>query len=200
MGSVSITEHSLDLGRAVLVEQPFRYAIVPNCVPTQMASQLLSWLETTPRWKLVETDFYAQYEFSLLGCLEAEASAATNPELVATLRADMETMFGCHLTEKVDVVAHRLVTGQRIGIHNDYLVGEETHRLVVQLNRGLTDQEGGFLMLFRSASSKDVHKIVRPEHASGLLFEISANSFHAVSQMHGNERHSLVYSFYATPR
>ena len=85
----------------------------------------------------------------------------------------------------------------------DYLVGEETHRLIVQLNRGLRDEDGGFFMLFNSFEPQDVYRILRPVGGSGIGFEIGLNSNHAVSQIHRGERYTLVYSFYArfdTPR
>ena len=87
--------------------------------------------------------------------------------------------------------------GQRIAIHNDYLIGEETHRLIVQVNRGLKDEDGGFFMLFNSFDASDVHRVLRPIHGSAIGFEISPASHHAVSRLYGEERYTLVYSFYA---
>ena len=55
-------------------------------------------------------------------------------------------------------------------------------------------------MLFNSADPTDIHKLFRPVNLSGLLFEISAASHHAVSQVHGGARYSLIYSLRAIPR
>ena len=87
--------------------------------------------------------------------------------------------------------------GQTIRIHNDYVEGHETHRLLIQLNDGWTDENGGMLMLFGSASHRDLKRVVRPLHGSALSFEISPDSYHAVSTIHGGERFTLVYSFKA---
>ena len=67
----------------------------------------------------------------------------------------------------------------------------------LQLNRGLSDADGGFFMLFSSSDPADVHKVIRPASLSALAFEISPTSYHAISQMHGNVRYSVVFSFYA---
>src|SRR3954465_12073601 len=82
-------------------------------------------------------------------------------------------------------------------IHNDYIGGEETHRLLVQLNRGWDVQDGGVLLLFGSVRPGDICRAVKPSHRSGFAFEISPNSFHAVSRMVNGERYTLVYSFRA---
>ena len=114
------------------------------------------------------------------------------------LRRAIGNHFGKHLGPRVELVAHKLVEGQRIAIHNDFLVGGETHRLTVQLNRGLDDEDGGFFMLFNSFDAADVHRVLRPVSGTGIGFEIGPHSHHAVSRMHGGERYTLVYSFHAT--
>ena len=191
---------ALDLTGAALVSAPFRYATLPVCLQRSVAGSLLDWLESDAPWRLVEAEFYEQWEFSLWDVEAPGTKALTSDEILSGLRAAMGRLFGCEFSEKVTLVAHRLSSGQRIAIHNDYLVGEETHRLVVQLNRGLTDEHGGFLMLFNSADARDVHEVLRPVHRGGLAFEISASSFHAVSRVHGGERYTVVFSFYAQPR
>jgi hypothetical protein len=119
------------------------------------------------------------------------------PAGLEAARRFIEEEFACQLTDRIDVVAHKLLPGQRIAIHNDHLVGEETHRLTVQLNRGLSDEDGGFFMLFNSRDAADVHGVLRPASNTAIAFEISTESHHAVSRLHGGERYTLVYSFHA---
>jgi hypothetical protein len=189
----------IDLHAATTAAAPFPHALAAECLPADVAAALLNWLEADAPWRLVEADFYEQYEFSLSDVCGPPAAALTEPSALAGLRTEMTRLFGRRFETRVSVVAHKLLPGQRIAIHHDYLTGEETHRLVVQLNRGLTDADGGFLMLFNSGDPKDVHQILRPVHRSGLAFEISAHSFHAVSRQHANVRYTLVFSFYAEP-
>jgi Rps23 Pro-64 3,4-dihydroxylase Tpa1-like proline 4-hydroxylase len=93
-----------------------------------------------------------------------------------------------------------LVAGQRIRIHNDYIPDQESHRVLVQLNRGWTDDMGGALIFFNSHDPTDMHRAFRPSHNSCVGFEISPKSLHAVSTIHSGERFTLVFSFYrATP-
>jgi Rps23 Pro-64 3,4-dihydroxylase Tpa1-like proline 4-hydroxylase len=95
-------------------------------------------------------------------------------------------------------VAHQIVDGQRIAIHNDFLGGEETHRLVLQLNRGWSENEGGMMMLFSDPGPESVCQILRPLSRSAVGFEIGPNSYHAVSRVSCAVRYTLVYSFYSS--
>jgi hypothetical protein len=178
--------------------QPFSYLILERVFPHTLVESLITSLEHCGRWRLVETDFYEQYEFSLLGVeLPIPLAHLVEPTGLETARRFIEEEFGRRLTHRVDVVAHKLLPGQRIAIHNDYLVGEETHRLTVQLNRGLSDEDGGFFMLFNSGDAAEVHRVLRPVCNTAIAFAISAKSYHAVSRLHKGERYTIVYSFHA---
>jgi hypothetical protein len=181
-----------------LVETPFRYFLADRCLAPEMETRLLSWLEGPVPWKLVATDFYEQFEFDLRDAmLPEELDALVAPKALERLCGKMERALGCRLGPRVDIVAHRLDPGQRIAIHNDLCDGGETHRLTVQLNRGLSDKDGGFFMLFNSDVASDVHRILRPVAGSAIGFAISAASYHAVSRLYGGTRYTLVYSFHA---
>ena len=188
------------LGRVRLHETPFRYFLARRCLELELELALLDWFETCAPWRLVSTDFYDQYVFSLLDvALPDRVSGLISSDNLASLRHEMRMIFDVCFDSRVMLVAHKLVAGQRIGIHNDYLVGEETHRLTVQLNRGLRDEDGGLFMLFNSFDPKDIHRIIRTVTGSGIGFEISESSNHAVSRLNNGERYTLVYSFYAEP-
>ena len=180
------------------VDSPFRYFLARRCLDQDAERALLDWFETLAPWTLVETDFYEQYEFSMLHtCLPLSLRPLTEHSNLSLLRGAMETLFDLAFSERVSMLAHQLVPGQRIAIHNDYLDGHETHRLTIQLNRGLHDRDGGMFVLFNSADPHDIHRIIRPLAGSGLGFEIGEGSNHAVSRLHHGERYTLVYSFYA---
>ena len=177
---------------------PFRYFLAQHCVTDHTALALLEWFETGAPWRLMTTDFYEQYEFSMLDvALPENASHLLSPCSFAVLRREMTRIFGVAFDQHVMLVAHKLMPGQRIAIHNDYLLGEETHRMTIQLNRGLVDRDGGFFMLFNSFDSEDIHRVIRPVTGSAIGFEIGENSHHAVSRLHAGERYTLVYSFVA---
>jgi Rps23 Pro-64 3,4-dihydroxylase Tpa1-like proline 4-hydroxylase len=95
----------------------------------------------------------------------------------------------------VDVSAHKLTLGQTIRIHNDAIEGEETHRVLIQLNDRWSIANGGLLMLFGSRAPEDLRSVIEPTHGSGFAFEISDRSFHAVSTINAGERFTLVFTF-----
>ena len=181
--------------------QPFSYLLAEACLTPSAERALLDWFETGAPWKQVSQDFYDQYEFSLLDVdLPGAAAGMVDPSELGLLRRELSEQFATSLSPQVNIVAHKLVTGQRIEIHNDHLPSGETHRLTVQLNRGLVDEDGGLIMLFNSNDAADVHRILRPVSGTALGFEISPASHHAVSRMHAGERFTIVYSFYAAKR
>ena len=177
---------------------PFSYFLADTCLAPQAEQEALDWLDAGAPWRLKETDFYEQFEFSLFdAALPPALASLVSSEGLAATRGFIERSLDCRLTERVDVVAHKLVEGQRIGIHNDYLSGQETHRLTIQINRGLSDEDGGFFMMFNSFDAGDVHRIIRPVSNTGVGFAIGPESHHAVSRVHGGNRYTLVYSFHA---
>jgi len=186
-----------DLCSREVVAAPFRYATLTGCFAPQSAEHLLKWFESDAPWVSKQTDFYEQYEFSCWDSASPATSYLTRGDVLDAVRSAMREMFGREFEPDASVVCHKLVRGHRIGIHNDYLIGEESHRLTLQLNRGLADTDGGFLMLFNSADPADVHRVLRPTHLSALAFEISPGSFHAVSEMHRGERYTIIYSLRA---
>lgn len=188
----------LDCSQFEVFSDPFPYAITTRTFDDDVSYSILEWLQAEAPWKLVETNFYEQFEFSLVdadppSCLRF----LTAPIFIASLSTMIEKLFGVSLGERVDVTAHKLIQGQRIRIHNDYIFGGETHRLLIQLNHGWKDEDGGLLMFFNSPEPSDVHKVFRPVHNTAVAFAISSDSNHAVSMIHGSERFTLVYSFYS---
>jgi Rps23 Pro-64 3,4-dihydroxylase Tpa1-like proline 4-hydroxylase len=177
--------------------EPFPYFTAAEGLGEGLSSALLGWLETEAPWRLVETDFYEQYEFSLSGVpVPPHLEFITGRPFLEDLRSKVEQIFNVRLAERIECTVHKLVPDQRIRIHNDFILGEETHRVLVQLNRGWHTEQGGFLMFFNSQDRSDVHRVFLPVHDSVVGFAISENSNHAVSTIHGGERFTLVFSFY----
>jgi hypothetical protein len=185
----------------LVVEQqrrPFPYLLADECLPVGLADALLDWFERDAPWALAKTNFYEQYEFNLLDAEQpASVRGLLSPIWLDRCRATMEQAFGTPLEARQTLVAHKLVGGQRIAIHNDFIPGGETHRLTIQLNRGLRDEDGGLFMLFNSFDPSDIHRILRPANGTGVAFAIGASSHHAVSKIHGGERFTLVFSYHA---
>ncbi len=187
---------SLDLALADFREEPFHYGLFRSVFATHANAALLEWLEDSDAWQLAQTDFYEQYEFCVDDVhLPSTVRFLQLPLIRAELCNAIGSLFKVELSSNVRLLAHKLVLGQHIGIHNDVIKGGETHRLTVQLNRGLADEDGGFFMLFDSPNPANIHKIFKPLNNSALAFAISERSNHAVSIQRSGVRFTLVFCF-----
>lgn len=176
---------------------PFKYFSATSFFKKTYTSRMLDWFESDAPWKLVEKDFYEQYEFSFLDtALPDDLNWMSEADTLNSVRATIEGVFDVTLSKKIDLTAHKLVSGQTIRIHNDFIPDQESYRLVTQLNRNWEPKNGGFLILFNRDDPTDVNKVIAPIHESCFGFEISADSNHAVSTIHSGERYTVVFSFY----
>ncbi|HEX8333007.1 MAG TPA: cyclophane-containing peptide 2OG-Fe(II) oxygenase YhhC [Segetibacter sp.] len=175
---------------------PFSHLVCPSVLERGIEKQLYEWFEHTNEWSLTEEDFYTQYEFVLSDRnVPDHLRCVIGSHTIDTIQNALKKTFTVKSLETVSIVAHKLVKGHKIGVHNDYINSEETHRLVVQINPNWDDANGGFLMLFHSPRAEDVSKIIRPINNSAFGFEISDRSYHAVSTVHNFSRYSVVYTF-----
>src|SRR5258708_29246084 len=84
----------IELSGARLLTLPFPHFVLRQCVDAKHAGALLAGLERTTAWRLVETDFYEQYEFSLLDSEHARLGGAfIDPIVLAELRRSMAALF-----------------------------------------------------------------------------------------------------------
>ena len=177
--------------------KPFPYLVSPQALDPDVSQAILQWFEADAPWKLVEADFYEQFEFSLQDVqLPANLTFLRAPFFVSAVKQRLSEHFTVALSDHLDITAHKLVAGQRIRLHNDFIPGAETHRFLIQFNRDWQEENGGLLLFFNSDDPADIHKIFCPIHNSAVGFAISATSYHAVSTLHAGERYTLVYSFY----
>ena len=188
----------LDLSTAISRAHPFPCFSVARVVSNELEQTLLAWLETEAPWRLTVMDFYEQYEFDFQDvALPSELEPMFSQDSLDELRQNVGALFGTALKPQIEITAHKLNRSQRIRIHNDARPEGETHRLLVQLNRGWSEANGGLLMLFRGPEVEALDDIIEPTSGSAFGFEISTASYHAVSQVYQGDRYTLVYSFYA---
>lgn len=178
--------------------EPFPHVLSRWAMSPELADRTLCWLEASAPWKLRVASFYEQWEIHLhQEVLPEDLREILTPSTVARLAREL-LPDGEAGSELIEVTAHRMIAGQTIRIHNDFRLGGEAGRVLVQLNRGWRDDQGGLLMLFGSGNADDVRRVLRPVHGSGFGFRISESSFHAVSTITSGERFTLVYSFRET--
>jgi len=175
---------------------PFEHTSAPAILPSELCASALDWLEHDAPWELRVESFYEQWELHINpNDLPIKLRALGSESTVERLTKKMITPLCSGKIELNEITAHKLVAGQTIKVHNDFLIGGETYRLLIQLNRGWLDDQGGMLMLFSSSSSDDVRRVIRPLHRSAFAFGITPHSFHAVSTIYSGERYTIVYSF-----
>jgi hypothetical protein len=189
---------SLALLEADVRTVPFPHATHAAPLPADLCDAALTWMLTDAPWRLRVASFYEQWELHLdPPALPADLQPLLAGETVDALQRRLLAPIAGAPLRLTEVTAHKLVPGQTIRVHNDHRPKGETHRLLIQLNRGWVDEQGGLLLLFGSAAADDVRRILRPTHRSAMAFEISPQSFHAVSTIQRGERYTLVYSFQA---
>lgn len=193
-------DHPLNLSNRTHSSEPFPHFHLENAVIPSIESPLIEWLEQDAPWHLTRADFYEQHEFSFEDCeLPTALRDLKSPAFIRYIKDGMSQSFSIGFDDRVDITAHRLTAGQVIKIHNDFIPGRETHRLLIQLNRSWVPDQGGLLILFSDSSAQAASKFILPKSRSVFGFEISTKSLHAVSKIHSGNRFTLVYSLYAAP-
>ncbi len=82
------------MGTVELRVSPFRYFLARRCLTPDIEQALLEWFETDAPWRLVEADFYEQYEFSMLDVVLPESlSPLIWSDNLAGLRREMAAIF-----------------------------------------------------------------------------------------------------------
>jgi Rps23 Pro-64 3,4-dihydroxylase Tpa1-like proline 4-hydroxylase len=192
-----VLDSPLSLSSVEVFSTPFDFFVSPEALSSDLSDSALEWLETEAPWKLVETDFYEQYEFSLWDVdVPPQLLVLLEPSFLSELKRKVGALFEVDLSNDIDIAAHKLIPGQRIRIHNDFISDAKTYRLLIQLNSGCKDEDGGLLLLFNSSDPADIHKVIRPIHNTAIGFVVSAKSNHAVSTISTGERFTLVYTFF----
>ncbi len=173
---------------------PFNYYCVTKAFSPKFAEEILFWLENDAKWFLKETDFYEQWEFSLEDIKNNHPISEQLKSLYfkSIIKKKMENFFNTVFENDLKIAFHKMLKNQTIRIHNDYLQDGETHRLIVQLNNNSVN--GGYLILFNSDNPQDIHKVINPNHNTGIMFAISKKSYHAVSSVHEGSRYTFVCS------
>jgi hypothetical protein len=184
-----------DFSDAQVFTEPYPHAWLAQLFPSDANYEMRSWLEACDCWEHTVTDFYEQYEFSLQSMkLPASLEFLTDGEVIATMTDWMVSTFEVPELVVSDVVVHCLHPGHKIGIHNDHIDGGETHRLLIQLSDDL-ELVGGDLLMLEKMDPRSLRRIIKPRFGTAYAFAISADSYHAVSEVKEGRRYSLIYSF-----
>ena len=186
----------IDFSDTTIEQSPFPHFCAKSVFSSALEKDLYTWLSSTIIWELTRTEFYEQYEFSLLHVtLPSNLRCLIADELIDAVKEQIEVTFEVSGLKLAGATVHKLTDGQCIGVHNDFIGKEESHRVLVQINANWTEDNGGYLLLFNSANAEDVSDIILPVSNSAFGFEISNKSNHAVSKVYNFSRYTLVYTF-----
>ncbi|MDP2162069.1 MAG: cyclophane-containing peptide 2OG-Fe(II) oxygenase YhhC [Flavobacterium sp.] len=189
-------ETILNFSNISIDDSPFRHFSSVSALNGGLDKELFKWFEETDKWGYTETDFYTQYEFSLFDTdIPVPLECLLDRSFIIAIENEFKKVYNSSSLELVGVTAHKLVDGYKMGVHNDFIGEQETHRFLIQINSNWQENNGGYLMLFNSTNADDVSKIILPLNNTGFGFEISPKSYHAVSTVYDFCRYTLVYTF-----
>ncbi len=181
--------------------KPYKHFFSEYCIDASLKKNIQYWLLNDAPWNLVKEHFYTQYEFSLKDIeLPEFLKFITSRNYLIKLKEIIQKIYKVNLNDQVDVVAHKLISGHVIKIHNDFLVCnklKESHRLLMHFNSNWSIDNGGLCMIFSDNDASSIHNIIVPEGNLLQSFEISENSHHAVSEIYSGNRLTIIFTFYS---
>ncbi|MFI0397499.1 MAG: cyclophane-containing peptide 2OG-Fe(II) oxygenase YhhC [Thiolinea sp.] len=186
--------------KITLDKVPYEHFFSQYHISKHLDADILKWFKNDAPWRLVREDFYTQYEFNFIdSILPPYLDFIKSLNYLESLKKTMEDTYKIALQSKFNVVAHKLVKGHVIKVHNDYLPEEferESHRLLFHFNRDWEESNGGYCMVFSTDDENSLCKIVKPNNFLLQSFAISKNSHHAVSEVKSGERFTIIFTFY----
>ena len=91
---------------------PFPHLLIEKLLSDQTEVELLRWLESVSFWKIIKTEFYEQYEFSLLDFSPPDdLTELTSNRWISELESLFDTYFNVPQLNLVDITAHKHVSG-----------------------------------------------------------------------------------------
>jgi hypothetical protein len=180
---------------AVRKTVPYLHIVSPRFYTDPFAATLLGWLESGATWRLKETVLFKQYELGFSHFKHcAEIQGLWDPCVLAHLREAATRAFGVPVSGRINISAHKLESGQHGSIHTDN-EPDETHRLVVQLNRGRASDAGGNLVLLSGPSTADMAVVFKQATNSAIGFGLGPASYHAIGRVRTGTRFTIIYTF-----
>lgn len=178
---------------ARLSQDDWLCAAVCNVFSKDFYDQLVRGLDGL-EWAEAVQSFYRQREVNLNE--SAYYVRLFDEQVRIRIAGSLGAFFGVRLSANFDVAAHKMITGDCIGVHTDANAFGETHRMTVTLNDGWSIAEGGVLLALNNGTLASVRDAWLPTANNGFLFEISETSYHAVTPIVGpRPRYSLILTF-----
>lgn len=177
-------------------KHPYPHLHVNDVLKPSIANEILNWLKKTKFWEVQDTTNQKSMAFNLEPSIIPEEfdNLFNGPALIKLLHR-FEEIFNESFDNKMVVTAFKHRKGEGTAIHNDFGADANfTHRFILYLNEGWTEQDGGSLGLFCSESIESLVKVINPVHNTGVGLVFGPDSHHAVGAVREGVRYSLVFS------
>jgi len=146
------------------------------------------------KWVEAKKDFYIQREANLRH--NEYYKDIFSSSVCEKIKKNIELFFDKKFEIDFDITAHKMISGDYIGIHTDANPYGESHRLTVMLNDLWDIAQGGVLLTLNGSNLSEVRDAWLPTANTGLLFEIGEKSYHAVTPVKGDfPRYSIIFTF-----
>ena len=153
--------------------QPFDYFTCDDALPAPLLKQLCASYDRPLNWQHHTDSFYRAYL--------CDVSELLDEGFCQALSARMAALVGMPLTSTVRATLQRMEAGQYALPHTDRpLPGYEAVRLVVQLNPGWEDGDGGLLCIHPDEQGAQTARTHPPRWNSAFGFAMGPRSFHSV--------------------
>jgi len=183
-------------------ENPYKYCQITEVFSQEVADSLLNWLESIEFTKK-EEEFYRNSWFNISSeVLPDNLKLVFSHKNLKKIKSNVEKIFGVTFTEDMLIFGQKYEPGEGTLIHTDYMEPTNrnyqyffTHRMIVYLNHGWEEKQGGLFGVFSSSDPKDIISTFEPIHNTAVSLSHGPSSYHAVSSVNEGIRYAIQFSF-----
>ncbi len=186
------------LDDVLLFDEPYRHFLCFESFGADDAADMREVLSSDLDWGVREGSFYVTYRLDLRAFFEKRRTPRfLDEDFLFRMRDRMSKLFSVPLSDTIQVLGHRMIPGQRIGVHNDNPgLGFENYRIVTQFTFDQKPEDGGELNIHTSDRPQDVYQSIRPYPNMSFGFETSARSYHSVNLVRNVNRDAMLFNFW----
>lgn len=178
--------------------RPYRHFLCFETLDEAVLAEAKAVLRGPLPWETRVGSFYVTYRLDLRAHLRGnDGPRFVHEDFLFTMRDRMAEIFSTPLSDDIQVLGHKMVPDQTVGVHNDNPgLGYESYRIVTQFTEDHRPEDGGTLNIYASPRSEDVYQSIRPCLNMSFGFEMSGHSYHSVSKVNNRQRDALIFNFW----
>lgn len=179
----------------------YKRICISNFLDSDYAMKCAKDIEDLSTWKRHETDWFSQDDMHLddnkIEILPQSLDNLAYVLLSEHFQKYIQAITGFHSLCQPSLVAHRMVAGDYVDVHNDFIPGGDIIRCILYFDPYvlLRKEPSGLFLALGSENVSDVIDIFQPIHNSLVIFEISPFSLHAVTKIEKGHRFSVILSY-----